>query len=150
MRLGGRNLAIIIIVGAVVTVAGTWWFMDRQGRVDEMSVRVYADPMTENILATIESGDLANFTRDMDATMKAAYTPDQFATLQSLLHTKVGTYMGKTFKSAERSGDYIVVYYKASYTDEPAGVTVKVVFSVNTDGAAKVSGLWFSSPKLAS
>ncbi len=150
MRLGGRNLAIIIIVGAVVAVAGTWWFMDQQSRVDEMSVRVYADPMAENILATIESGDLTNFTRDMDATMKAAYTPDQFTTLQKLLHTKVGNYQGKTFTSAERSGDYIVVYYKASYTDEPAGVTVKVVFSVNTGGVAQVSGLWFSSPKLAS
>jgi hypothetical protein len=150
MKLGGRSLAILIIIGVALATLGVWWFMDQQTRVDETSVRIYADPMAENILETIDSGDLTNFTRDMDATMKAAYTPDQFATLQNLIHTKVGTYMGKTFTSAERSGEYIVVYYKATYSDEPAGVTVRVVFSVNTGGAAQVSGLWFSSPKLAS
>ena len=150
MKPSGRNIAIIIVAGIVVVAAGVWWYMDQQSRVDEMSVRVYADPMAENILSKLESGDLANFTRDISPTMKAAYTSDQFATLQNLIHTKVGTYQGKTFTSAERSGDYIVVYYKASYSNEPAGVTVKVVFSVNTGGAAQVSGLWFSSPKLAS
>ncbi len=149
MGLGGRNLAILIVVGVVVAAAGVWWLMDQQSRVDEMSVRIYADPMAENILANIETGDLTNFAKDMDATMKAAYTADQFATLQNLIHTKVGTYHGKTFTRAERSGDYIVVYYKAAYSGEPAGVTVKVVFSVNTGGPAQVSGLWFTSPKLA-
>lgn len=150
MGLNGRNVAIVLIVGIVVVAAGVWYYMDATTRVDEMSVRIYADPAAENILASIESGDLASFTRDMDAAMKAAYTEAQFETLQDTLYAKVGSYEGNTFTSAERSGEYIVAYYKAGFTDEPAGVTVRVVFAVNTGGPAQVSGLWFSSPKLAS
>jgi hypothetical protein len=150
MGFNGRNIAIILIIGIVVVAAGVWYYMDASSRVDEMSVRIYADPAAENILASIESGDLASFTRDMDAAMKAAYTEAQFNEIQDTLHGKVGSYGGKTFTKAERSGEYIVAYYKAVYSNEPAGVTVRVVFTVNTGGPAQVSGLWFSSPKLAS
>jgi hypothetical protein len=150
MKLGGRNAAILLGVLIVVVSAGVWVYQDSISKVDETSLRIYADPMVENILASIETEDLAKFTMNMDATMKAAYTPEVFANLHSLLQGKVGDYGTKTFVKAERSGSYIVTYYKATYSNEPAGVTVKVVFSVNTGGAALVSGLWLSSPKLAS
>jgi hypothetical protein len=150
MKLGGRNAAILLGVLIVVVSAGVWIYQDSVSKVDETSVRIYADPMTENILASIETEDYAAFTRNMDATMKAAYTPAELAKVHALLQGKVGDYDTKTFVKAERSGSYIVTYYKATYSNEPAGVTVKVVFSVNTGGAALVSGLWFTSPKLAS
>jgi hypothetical protein len=150
MKLGGRNAAILLAVIIVVVSAGIWIYEDSIRKVDETSLRIYADPMAENILYSIETEDYTAFLRNMDPTMKAAYTPEQFATIHNLLSDAVGQYGTKTFVSAERSGDYIVVYYKATYSNEPAGVTVKVVFSVNTGGAALVSGLWFSSPKLAS
>jgi hypothetical protein len=149
MKLGGRNAAILVGAVIIVGCVGIWLYTDSMSRVDETSLRIYADPMTENILTSIDSGDLASMTRNMDNTMKAAYTPETFESVQNLLHNAVGTYGTKTFVSAQRSGDYIVVFYKATYSNEPAGVTVKVVFTVNTGGPALVSGLWFSSPKLA-
>lgn len=150
MGLSGRNIAILLIAGIIVVAGGIWYYMDASTRVDEMSVRIYADPAAENILASIESGDLASFTRDMDTAMKAAYTEAQFTALRDTIHAKIGGYEGKAFTSAERSGEYIVAYYKVDFSDEPAGVTVRVVFTVNTGGPAQISGLWFSSPKLAS
>lgn len=149
MKIGGRNVAIILGALIILVSAGVWVYQDSISKVDEMSVRIYADPMAENILASIELEDFASFTRNMDAAMKAAYTPEELAKLHSLLQGKVGDYGSKTFVKAERSGDFIITYYKASYSNEPAGVTVRVVFSVNTGGPALVSGLWFSSPKLA-
>ncbi len=150
MGLSGRNIAILLIIGIIVIAAGVWYYMDASTRVDEMSVRIYADPAAENILASIDSGDLASFTRDMDTAMKTAYTEAQFNEIQDTLHAKVGNYEGKTFTKAERSGEYIIAYYNADYSNEPSGVTVRVVFTVNTSGPSQVSGLWFSSPKLAS
>jgi hypothetical protein len=50
--------------------------------------------------------------------------------------------------TADEEQGFIVAYYNASFTMEPSGVTVKVVF--DTGSAHQVAGLWFSSPKLNS
>jgi hypothetical protein len=150
MGLSGRNLAILIITGIIIITAGVWYYMEASTQVDEMSMRIYADPAAENILASIESGDFASFTRNMDSAMKAAYTKAQFNEIKDTLHAKVGNYEGKTFTKAERSGEYIIAYYNANYSNETSGVIVKVVFTVNSSNPAQVSGLWFSSPKLES
>jgi hypothetical protein len=149
-KLNGRLIAILIIVGIATVAVGTYLYVTSQSQVDEMSVLVFSDPMTENILNSLESENYTAFLRDMDPTMKGAYIKSEFTKLHDLLHEKVGHYGTKIFLKAERSGDFIVAYYNAVYSKEPTGVTVKVVFSVNTGGPTFVSGLWFSSPQLAS
>ncbi|MGB9750390.1 MAG: hypothetical protein ACPLWB_06100 [Caldisericia bacterium] len=43
--------------------------------------------------------------------------------------------------------NYIVVTYKAKFTDETSDVTVRIVFE-EINGEMKISGEWYDSPKL--
>lgn len=150
MQLSGRNASILLVAVVILGSAGIWFYQDSISRVDETSLRIYADPMTENILNSIETENYEAFLLNMDPTMKAAFTQEEFTKLHNRLHDALGHYGSKVYVSASRSGDYISVYYKAVYSKDPTSVTVKVVFTVNTGGPAVVSGLWFNSPNLAS
>jgi len=63
------------------------------------------------------------------------------------IRSKIGDYVSKEFWKAESKDQYTIVYYNAKFTDEPADVTVKVVFQ-EINGEMKVPGLWLDSPKL--
>jgi hypothetical protein len=143
---------IIIITAIAMVVAGVglgayYYYTQMPQPVDEMSLRVYADPMAENLLQSINEANRTSFFRDLDATMKAVMTEEYFSGMCSNIQQKVGNYTSKTFVRGEAFQGFISAYYSANFTGEPAGVTVKVVFS-SSSGEAKVSGIWFSSPKL--
>ena len=141
--------ATIITVIAIVSI-GIWFYVNSLSQpVDEASLRIYADPMTENVLQSLEVGNYTNFLRDMDQKMRDAFTESSFNGLHDLLLSKVGHYEAKTYSNAEGSGEFITVFYKAVYSMEQGGVSVKVVFTVNNVGPAFISGLWLNSPKLA-
>ncbi|MDI9644580.1 MAG: hypothetical protein QFX35_05115 [Candidatus Verstraetearchaeota archaeon] len=142
---------IIIMIFALAFVGGAAYWLSLPQPVDEVSLRVYSDPMTENLLLAIESGVYSDFSRDFDDAMKNALNQTGFQQLRLEFDSKIGDYINgsKTFIKGERIREYIIAYYKANYTNEPAGVTVKVVFT-SGNGPAKITGLWFSSPKLAS
>lgn len=145
------SYVIILLIVALAAVGGVAYWLSLPQPVDEVSLRIYADPMTENLLLAIENGDYAAFSRDFDDAMKNALNLANFQQLRSQFDSKIGDYVNgsKTFIRGERTGNYIIAYYKANYTNEPAGVTVKVVFT-SGNGPAKITGLWFSSPKLSS
>lgn len=145
------SYVIILLIVALAAVGGIAYWLSLPQPVDEVSLRIYADPMTENLLLAIENGDYTAFSRDFDDAMKNALNLANFQQLKSQFDSKIGDYVNgsKTFIRGERTGNYIMAYYKANYTNEPAGVTVKVVFT-SGNGPAKITGLWFSSPKLAS
>ncbi|MEM2125194.1 MAG: DUF3887 domain-containing protein [Candidatus Methanosuratincola sp.] len=145
------SYVIILLIVALAAVGGVAYWLSLPQPVDEVSLRIYADPMTENLLLAIENGDYTAFSRDFDDAMKNALNLANFQQLRSQFDSKIGDYVNgsKAFIRGERTGNYIIAYYKANYTNEPAGVTVKVVFT-SGNGPAKITGLWFSSPKLAS
>ena len=70
-----------------------------------------------------------------------------FVETNAVIKSKIGDYVSKEFWKVESKDQYTIVYYKAKFTDEPADVTVKVVFQ-EINGVPKVSGLWFDSPEL--
>ncbi|MBC7120840.1 MAG: DUF3887 domain-containing protein [Candidatus Methanosuratus sp.] len=145
------SFVIIAVIVALAAVGGIVYWLSLPQPVDEASLRVYADPMTENLLLGIENGNYTAFSRDFDDAMRNALNLTNFQQLISNLDSKVGHYVSdsKTFIKGEQTGNYIIAYYMADYTNEPAGVTVRVVFT-SDNGPEKISGLWFSSPKLAS
>lgn len=142
---------IIILIVALAAIGGVAYWLSLPQPVDELSLRIYSDPMTENLLLAIENGNYTEFSRDFDDAMKNALNLANFQELRSKFDSKIGDYVpgSKAFIKGERTGDFIIAYYRANYTNEPAGVTVKVVFT-SGNGPARITGLWFSSPKLAS
>jgi hypothetical protein len=141
------SVMALVIVG--VALGAIYYYTQMPQPVDEASLRIYADPMTENILQAINTVNYTSFSKDLDSTMKSSFTEQTFTSMCSTLESKIGSYVSKVFIRGESLQGYTIAYYNATYTDEPAGVSVKVVFS-SDGGAAKISGLWFDSPKLRS
>jgi hypothetical protein len=104
-----------------------------------------ADPIAENILQTINTGDYQGHIKDYSQEMIDATTPEAFDDLRDLLLSTVGKYISKTPDKVERKGEYIRVTYTAKFEQED--VTVRVVFKED-DETHQVQGLWFDSPKL--
>jgi len=117
------------------------------GKTVDDSFKGRVEPIAENILQSIKSGDREAFLKDMDDKMKSAFTEKAFSDMESLLSSKVGTYQSREFWKAEKSGQYTIAYYKAKFDKEEQYVVVKVVTS-EKDGMLYVSGLFFDSPNL--
>ncbi len=111
----------------------------------------YASNMVDNMIAGIETGDYAAFSRDFSDTLKKAMDEDAFAALAETLSSTVGDYESKSFSQAADSKkddiDYTVVVYKAKFSNEDADVLMTVSFS-GAQGSKKIEGLFFNSPKL--
>ena len=144
-----RIITCAMIVAVIVAVAISSGCMEKSGVevADVGQVRGYADPVTEQILAAMNGGDYAMYSEDFDQTMKNAMTETVFVETNAVIKSKIGDYVSKEFWKAESKDQYTIVHYKAKFTDEPAEVTVRVVFQ-EISGEMKVSGLWFDSPEL--
>lgn len=114
--------------------------------VDE-TFRGRVEPVAENILQSIKSGDREAFLKDMDEKMKSVFTAEEFGKVEDTLASKIGVYQSKEFWKSEKSGQYIIAYYKARFDKEENYVVVKVV-TTEADGVLRVSGLFFDSPNL--
>lgn len=135
-------IAVVALAG-VVLCAGCL----NQDQVDIEQVRAYADPVTENILVAMNENSYTKYSEHFDATMKNALPEAVFHENNALITSKIGTYVSKEFWKVESKNQYTTVYYKATFTQEPDDVIVKVVFQ-EIEGEMKVSGLWLDSPKL--
>ncbi len=143
-----RKSTIVVLV-VVAAIAVSIYALTLPAPVDVQRVRGYADGMTEGVLQGLNEGDYTKFSEHFDSAMKGALTEGAFLQMESAFRSVIGEYTSKEFLRAERSGEYIATIYKANFTDEPAGVTVRAVFS-EVNGTAYVTGLWFDSPKLRS
>jgi hypothetical protein len=103
----------------------------------------YAEPATDNMLASLQAGDYAQFSRDLSPEMLEAMAETAFSDLRTMLDSKVGPYVSRQVSRVEDVDDFVAVVYDAQFENEEH-VTMRVVF----DQSTKISGLWFDSPKL--
>ena len=145
--MNNKIITLYIASVALFTVALLCAGCLSQNHVDAKQVRTYADPITENILVAINEGNYTQYSEHFDATMKNALPEPVFRENNALITSKIGTYVSKEYWKVESKNQYTIVYYKATFTQEPNDVIVKVVFQ-EIAGETKVSGLWIDSPKL--
>ena len=141
-----KTLTAIVALVALAGVVLLTGCLSRN-QVDVEQVRAYADPITENILVGMNEDDYAKYSEHFDATMKNALPEPVCQENNALIQSKIGTYVSKEYWKVESKNQYTTVYYKATFTQEPDDVIVKVVFQ-EIAGETKVSGLWLDSPKL--
>jgi hypothetical protein len=138
----GRGPILLAVLGALL-LAGCRLGSPQIEGAEREAVLAYAEPATDNLLAGIEAGDHAQFSRDMSPEMVEAMDESQFSSLRTMLQTKVGGYVSRQVSRVEESGDYVAVLYDARFENEQH-VTLRVVF----DQEGRISGLWLDSPKL--
>lgn len=139
---------IIIVAIAVLFIAAAGLYVKIAEIQPEVSqLREAADPIAEDILVALDSGDYMLFMEHMDDTMAEIHNESVFNELSSWVITTIGNYTSMDYWKADNAQGFLQVYYKADYTGEPAGVVVLVVLT-GTGEDAEVSGLWFDSPKI--
>ena len=142
-RLVCLGAAVLVLAVGVVACAP----QERDLSPDEAeAVRRELEPMVENLLAGLQSGDYAVFSRDFDGQMKNAIPESGLADMTAQLDGTLGAYISREFVKAEEVRIFTALLYDARFEDEEH-VTIRVVFR-EKGGVWLVTGLWFDSPKL--
>ncbi len=98
-----------------------------------------ANPMAENLMASLQNSDYESFTQGMDATMLAGTTEPSFKTLRQQLIGAYGDYQSLSFRSVAATGDFVSVYYTVKL--EKINLTMQLVLTPIKPYL--ISGLWF-------
>ena len=117
--------------------------------IDVNKVRKYLNPITENLLIGRNEKNYEKYSKDFSDEMKKAVSQEKFLESIDLIEGKIGKYIenSKKFDLATKNNNYIIVTYKAKFTDESSDVTVRIVFE-DINGEMKISGEFYDSPNL--
>lgn len=108
-------------------------------------VQAFADPMAENMLSAMNTGNYTAFTSDFTESLKDNLAEEHFKTANDARVATVGTYVSKDFWQYTQKNEKITVGYRANFTDEPSGVTLTLFFR-NVSGDWYVDGYKYDSP----
>jgi len=105
------------------------------------AVLAYANPMTDNLVKGLTTGDYQVFSKDFDAAMLKAMDESSFNDMLRKIKTNEGTYQTHQFAQATTKNKFIIVIYVVNY-DRVKNVNMRVIFTASEPH--KISGLWFS------
>lgn len=108
---------------------------------DMEAVLAYSEAKTDNLLAGMNAGDYAVFSRDFDAQMLAAMTQSQFESMKADRDEKLGLYLSREVMTVLQAGEFYTVVYDAKF-EKVDSVVVRVVFRIAEPH--QISGLWFN------
>ncbi len=143
MGLSARAIQLAVLALCGVLLSGLV-FACAPSPADIPAIRAYADQETEITLQGLSQNDYTGYSRYFNQKMKDAVTAEVFTRTATLINGAIGGYVSKDFESVQQQGGMTVVVYRAQYSSEPEGVTVKVIF----DQDHLITGLWFDSPRL--
>jgi hypothetical protein len=135
VRLASGLLIMLVIIGGLV------------GCSSKLPEPDYAGQITETSLQAMSNCDYAAYLANFTPAARAAVTEAVFDPACQQIKDAIGDYIDKEFWKAETENSYTVVYYTASYSDEPDEVIVTVYFE-EIEGEMLIAGFWLSSPKL--
>lgn len=139
-----RNTTIIFLMVIFVLFAANSAFAQT-----DTEFRKMAEPIIDNILNGIKSGDYAKYSRDFDKQMKDSTTEEDFKKLRSSLENFYGQYESRTFSviqtHEDKSKDLLMkkIIWKGKYSKSNTGVSIQLVFKKYGKNW-KVTGLWFN------
>ncbi len=107
----------------------------------------YAGPIAEAALTSISDGDYEKHIEIFLPELHSNLPETAFNEAHSRITGEIGRYQDKEFVSVTYQSPYTVVIYQARFSEEPASVTVRVVFQ-EAEGEMKVTGFWLDSPRL--
>lgn len=110
-------------------------------------IRSYADPIAKSILLGMQEDDYAVYSGYFTETMKNSMPQEVFLEQNIIIKSKIGDYVSETFWKIEKNDSYIIVYYKARFSEEDKDVIIKIVLQ-EIENKMYVAGLWLISSKL--
>ena len=106
-------------------------------------VAQFSDPITENILISMNKADYAGFSKDFDETMKAELTEATFPDFLAQINGVIGNYKegSKKIVGVSIENDLTTATYTADF-EKAKDSSIEVTFKKIND-QMKVVGLWF-------
>lgn len=126
-----RNICLLTMLFTMLSITVCW---------ANSEIREFADPVTENMLIAINEDNYPLFSEYFDEKMKCTLDEKEYQRQASAIKKAFGEYVSKEFVTVETDGQYIVVVYRAKFTQRD-NVTVRNVLSKNDEGFL-VSGFW--------
>ena len=133
-----------MILTLVISISGCT--KEHDNNVGE--IRSYADPIIKHTISGMQEDDYAKFSRYFDEDMKEALPEDEFTIINGTLKRVIGDYVSIKYSTIEKHEEYIIVRYKAKYSNETADVNITTSFH-EVGNEMLLGGLWFNSPKLS-
>jgi hypothetical protein len=122
------TLAIILIASLVFTGCG--------------KVAQFSDPVTENILISMNKADYSGFSKDFDETMKAELSEATFSDLLAQVNGVIGNYKegSKKIVGVSIKNDLTTATYTANF-EKAEAISVEITFR-KINEQMKVAGFW--------
>lgn len=137
-----KKIFLLTSLILLILLPGCW---AQQNPLDE--VTEYADSMTENILVAMNEDDYSRFSQEFDEQMKMGLDEATYYNTIPGMKSKIGQYITKELVAVEKKDQFIVVTYKAKFSEESGDVIIRSVFS-DINGKKYISGFWMDSKKL--
>lgn len=137
-------LAVLLAVLALTACAAGPKVEAVEG-ADREAVLAYSEAMTDNLLAGMNAGDYAAFSRDFTAEMKKAMPESSLAGMKTSITDKIGAYVSREVDRVEKVGEYYRVLYKGKFEQDDA---VQMLMTFTMSEPHQVAGLFFTSDKL--
>ncbi len=109
----------------------------------------YAPETAEIMLQAMSDGDYASYIEHFAPELRSEITESEFAIGSQTIKNQVGEYISKEYVNTQSGSGVTNVFYRAQFSDEPDGVSVRLVFQ-EVGGQMYVVGFWLDSPKLRS
>jgi hypothetical protein len=135
----------VLLAGLGLTACAAGPKVEAVEGADREAVLAYSEAMTDNLLAGMNAGDYAAFSRDFNADMKTAMPESSLAGLKTSVTDKIGAYVSREVDRVEKVGEYYRVIYKGKFEQDDA-VQMLVTFTMSEPH--QVAGLFFTSDKL--
>lgn len=109
---------------------------------DRDAVLAFSEPMTDNLIAGMTSGDYAVFSKDFDKPMLFGMPERNFQYLKRDRDARLGKYVSRTVEDVVKGKDgYFTVVYNVTY-EADKDIVMRVVFK--QEEPHLISGLWFN------
>jgi hypothetical protein len=105
------------------------------------AVLVYSEPMTNNLISGMTTGNYQLFSKDFDDAMIKAMTEKSFNDLILKIKANEGNYLSHQVAQVTAKNNFITVIYTVKF-EKVKNVTMRVVFTASNPH--KISGLWFN------
>jgi len=136
-----KYLLILLTVSLAVLTGCKTPTPDILSGADRDAVLAFSEPMTDNLIAGMTSGDYAVFSKDFDKPMLFGMPERNFQYLRRDRDARLGKYVSHTVEDVVKGKDgYFTVSYNVVY-EADKDVIMRVVF--NQKEPHKISGLWF-------
>lgn len=101
-----------------------------------------SEPIIENILAAMESGDVLKFRMDFDDTMKDAFPENKADSTIESINAQIGNCVSREYLGFLNAQGMTKVLWKGKYDKTEEDVLITLVISKRKNKNL-VSGLWF-------